>query len=816
MRRVVAASRTMTTAMTTAVRRFGGACSSGRLSSPASSSAASFASRSYSSVKPTRPSAMSRASSFATLSHSSVRGDDRGGRPRLRLGRRKRPAVAAPAPRGVGRSLSFLVNAARASDGSATEGDVVAYGRKGETRVGKIEKADGKAAWVVVEAPDGERVKVTTKSIELNFGREADAGALEAFARATEEATGESEERLSGAWELINEFGTDSEDVIDAFYVSELVFDGGSSDWKNVYAAHRLLKSDVGGVYFKGKAKGAYEPRTGEQIEALRGKIEAERRAEMVENAFLEEIKSAIAAPLDGKPAASALWRPDDEDNDARVRRFEALQAYALGEKFHSPGQKAMADDLLGKLGFQRSPESAIKTLISTGSWSKHENLSVRRYEVPVAFSEDVLAACAAIITNPPIDVDESMRSDLTHLKTYAIDDAGTVEIDDAISVQAIDDDTTRVWVHIADPTRWVERGSPVEVAARRRATTLYYPSEVVPMFPFDIAAGPMSLGGDKCEAMTVRADVNASGEILDYEIMPSFIKLAERYTYDQVNVALKDANGDADLKLLYKVADARDDKRADDGSVTIVLPENSIEVQGASARGGGDDVTVNMSCIDSDTPARMLVAEMMVLVGDIIGQYGARENIPLPYRGQNEPRLMSDDEWDAIPEGICQDIAMRTCMSSSSSGVTPRPHSGLGLEAYVQFTSPIRRFSDFLAHQQVKARVRGEPLPYDADALEAVMEEVGTNVGGAIRSQRETTKYWAAVYFQSQPADARWTATVVKFIRGDDLVLVIFDRLGFETIVKLDRGGILGESLTLRFVDADPHAGNITFARAD
>lgn len=738
-------------------------------------------------------------------------------RERRILRRRRRSAVAPVSPpRAGGRSLSFLVNAASASDASASEGDVVAYARKGETRVGKIEKADGKAAWMVIEAPDGERVKVTTKSIELNFGREADAGALDAFATATEEAAGESEERLSGAWELINEFGTDTGDVIDAFYVSELVFDGGSSDWKNVYAAHRLLKSDVGGVYFKGKAKGVYEPRTGEQIEALKGKVEAERRAEMIENAFLEEIKSAIAAPVDGKPAASALWRPDDEDNDARVRRFEALQAYALGEKFHSPGQKAMADDLLGKLGFQRSPESAIKTLISTGSWSKHENLSVRRYQVPVAFSEDVLAACAAIIANPPIDVDESMRSDLTHLKTYAIDDAGTVEIDDAISVQAIDADTTRVWVHIADPTRWVERGSPVEAAARRRATTLYYPSEVVPMFPFDIAAGPMSLGGDKCEAMTVRADVNASGEILDYEIMPSYIKLAERYTYDQVNAALKDADGDADLKLLYKVADARDDKRADDGSVTIILPENSIEVQGATASGGGDDVAVSMSCIDSDTPARMLVSEMMVLVGDIIGQYGARENIPLPYRGQNEPRLMSDDEWDVVPEGICQDIAMRMCMSSSSSGVTPRPHSGLGLEAYVQFTSPIRRFSDFLAHQQVKAHVRGEPLPYDADALEAVMEEVGTNVGGAIKSQRETTKYWAAVYFQSQPADARWTATVVKFIRGDDLVLVIFDGLGFETIVKLDQGGILGESLTLKFVDADPHAGNITFARAD
>ena len=56
----------------------------------------------------------------------------------------------------------------------------------------------------------------------------------------------------------------------------------------------------------------------------------------------------------------------------------------------------------------------------------------------------------------------------------------------------------------------------------------------------------------------------------------------------------------------------------------------------------------------------------------------------------------------------------------------------------------------------------------------------------------------------------------MVKFIRGDDLVLVIFDDLGYETVVKLDRGAVLGETLTLKFVDADPHAGSTNFARVE
>jgi exoribonuclease-2 len=120
------------------------------------------------------------------------------------------------------------------------------------------------------------------------------------------------------------------------------------------------------------------------------------------------------------------------------------------------------------------------------------------------------------------------------------------------------------------------------------------------------------------------------------------------------------------------------------------------------------------------------------------------------------------------------------------------------------------------LAHHQIKAHLRGEPLPFDVQSIEKVIENVGGIVGGAIRSQRETSKYWASAYFGVQPADARWTATVVKFIRGDDLVLVIFDDLGFETVVKLDRSAVLGETLMLKFVDADPHAGVTNFARVD
>ena len=697
-------------------------------------------------------------------------------------------------------------------------GDVVAYDRKGGKKLGVVVAEDGKANVRARELAHkgnalGEdcAVKIAKKAIEMNFGAMSDGEARAIGEHAAKMAR--DEEAVRSAREVIYEFANEGE-IINAEYVSDVIF--GDVTNKNVYAAHCMLNSTLGNVYFKTKGKDEYEPRTAAQIDALAKKADAEARAGALESAFVDEIRAAIAAPKGAKPEASTLWRYEEEDNGARERRFEALQAYALGEKFYSPGEKAMADDLLGKLGFSRTPESALQTLIASGAWSAHENLSIRRYDVPVEFPEHARDACAAVLAKDPVDPDANTRLDLTHLKVFAVDDAATVEVDDGLSVEALGDDVTRVWVHIADPTRWIECDSALDVVARRRATTLYYPTEIVPMFPLELASGPMSLGGDRCAAMTVRADVAADGSVLDFAITPSYVRLDRRWTYDDVDSELVSKTCDANLRLLYTVAQARYELRAEAGAVTISLPESSLDVKGVNARGEGDEdsITLTMGKVQTDAPSRMLVSEMMVLVGDVVGAYGARENIPLPYRGQNQPRLMTDDEWDRIPEGICQDIAMRMCMSPSTSGATPRPHAGLGLDAYVQFTSPIRRYTDILAHYQLKAHLRGErPLPFaDVQTLERVIEDVGASVGAATRSQRETTKYWSQVYFQRQPADARWRATVVKFIRGDDLVSVIFEDLAFEAVLKLDRGAILGETLIVRFLDADPHAGIINF----
>lgn len=103
------------------------------------------------------------------------------------------------------------------------------------------------------------------------------------------------------------------------------------------------------------------------------------------------------------------------------------------------------------------------------------------------------------------------------------------------------------------------------------------------------------------------------------------------------------------------------------------------------------------------ESAARMLVAEMMILAGEAVGKLGASTGLPLPYRGQDAPRLPAEGVIESLPEGPCKGFALRRCMTRSVVSATPVRHASLALDAYVQVTSPIRRYTDLVAHFNLK-----------------------------------------------------------------------------------------------------------------
>jgi exoribonuclease-2 len=107
----------------------------------------------------------------------------------------------------------------------------------------------------------------------------------------------------------------------------------------------------------------------------------------------------------------------------------------------------------------------------------------LRRSQIPLQFSAKVLEVAQRCLENPPTDSDTN-RLDLTHLKVYTIDDESTTEIDDGLSLEFLENGQQRIWIHIADPTRLLSPGDELDLEARKRTTTVYLPTGMIPCFP--------------------------------------------------------------------------------------------------------------------------------------------------------------------------------------------------------------------------------------------------------------------------------------------------------------------------------------------
>jgi exoribonuclease-2 len=146
-----------------------------------------------------------------------------------------------------------------------------------------------------------------------------------------------------------------------------------------------------------------------------------------------------------------------------------------------------------------------------------------------------------------------------------------------------------QVWVHIADPSRWVAPGSPLAREAARRSKSLYLPTGTVPMFPRALAEGPFSLrAGLPTEAVSVGAALGPDGALLpdSVEVVPSRVAPARRLTYMEVDEMLEACREEDEPQLfaLAEAAAARHAHRLARGAVEILMPECAVRVRGADS----------------------------------------------------------------------------------------------------------------------------------------------------------------------------------------------------------------------------------------
>jgi exoribonuclease-2 len=467
------------------------------------------------------------------------------------------------------------------------------------------------------------------------------------------------------------------------------------------------------GVYFEG-APDAVTAHTAERV----AEIQAARAAKAAEERDWEAFVARAGA---GRVAL------DDE------RYLTDVIALALG--------RSESSRTLRRLGRAQTSEVAHDLLLSIGRWLPADN--------PYPARQNVTTRQPDLSAEP---LPDEPRRDLTHLLALAIDDEGSGDPDDAISP-----DGERLWVHVADVAAVVATDSLADVEARGRAANLYLPEGTVRMLP-DELTDRLALGLQPVSpALSFALAPLSDGDFELLEIVPSWIR-ATRATYEAAETQL----AESPYRELLAIADRNRARRLAGGAIEIELPEVKIKA--------GVDGAVVIRPLPP-LRSRELVREAMLMAGEAVGRLGQATGLPLAYTVQDPPQEGELSPGDLAGAGPSTMWAQRRLMQRSRPSTSPGRHAGLGLDVYVQVTSPLRRYLDLLAHQQLRAHLRGE-APLD---VAAVTLRIGTAdaIAGAVRAaERLSNQHWTLVYLM-QHADWQGEGIVVENKPGRDVVLI-------------------------------------------
>ncbi|KAL6138737.1 hypothetical protein ACLB2K_064016 [Fragaria x ananassa] len=577
--------------------------------------------------------------------------------------------------------------------------------------------------------------------------------------------------------------------------LAEMIF--GSVESLECYCAHLLLSEDE--IYFTVlETKGShsiYGPRPAEQVEELIRRKLAKEAAEKEQQEFVTLLKAVKAMPLDAKPPKSS-WMVEEKIK----HRIESLERYAIDD-CKTDDQRKTAGTILKAMGLVKTASSALNLLIDIGYFPVHVNLDLLKFNIHMHHSDEVISAAESLLSDPT-DPDEIERKDLTHLKVYAIDVDEADELDDALSATRLQDGRIKIWIHVADPTRLVQPGSILDREAMRRGTSVFLPTATYPMFPEKLAMEGMSLQqGEICNAVTVSVVLHSDGSIAEYSVDSSIIRPTYMLTYESASELLHlNLEEESELKMLSEAATLRRRWRHEQGGIDTATLEARIKVVNPE----DPEPVINLYVEDQADPAMRLVSEMMILCGEVIATFGCSNNIPLPYRGQPQSNI-DTSVFAHLPEGPVRSSALVKIMRAAEIDFRkPIRHGILGLPGYVQFTSPIRRYLDLLAHYQIKAFLIGDSPPFSASQLEGIASIVNMNTRVAKRLFNSSLRYWILEYLRRQPKEKRFHALILRFIK-DRIAALLLVEVGLQASAWVSVGSQIGDEVLVRVDEAHP-----------
>lgn len=491
---------------------------------------------------------------------------------------------------------------------------------------------------------------------------------------------------------------------------------------------------------------------------ALRSKAEAEglikkagaKKEEAAEReAFIKRLKQSLSSGTNLNLAEDGKFLQD-------------VEAVALGNSEKSKTMK--------EAGITETPQAAHRILLKTGYWEMEKN--------PWPNRNGHTLHSSSVPVEAPEDSDE--RLDLTHLDAWAIDNAWSADPDDAVSI-----DGETLWVHIADPASTITPDSAADLDARSRGSTLYIPEGAARMLA-DNALDYYALGlSPVSRALSFGITFTETGAVKDVDIRKTRVRVA-RLSYADAS-ARKEAPA---LAPLFAIAERNIERRRDAGGVFIDLPEVHITVAAAE---DSPEKKISISQVASESAADM-VREMMLLAGEAAARFAFKNKIPFQYVSQETPDIPAE-----LPPGLAGEYRKRRSMRSRKVGTIPADHAGLGLGMYSQVTSPLRRYGDLIAHQQLHLHLEGKPLMGTDDMLERIAAGDSASRGCTL-AERSSNLHWILVYLGRHPD---WTGDAVIVEHNGSTATILVPELAQESKIRLESDVELNTVIRVR-------AGNI------
>ena len=603
-----------------------------------------------------------------------------------------------------------------------------------------------------------------------------------------------SEVDIAELWEVVS----DEQDTLTFDDLTELYWGADASPAQQVAL---LLCLDRDSLYFEaGKAgedgKAGYTPRSPSAVEETLAR--RKRQAQQAEEA------DDLVACLEKGELPPAL-------TPHQKMLIDSMREYAVfGDDYT---RSALVKGLLNKMERKAGnlQRLSFDLLVTCGQFVPDEPLELVRDDIAEAFSEDALSAAETV--NQAELLDDSNRLDLTALPTITIDDADTQDRDDALSLERIDGESEgihRLGVHITDAGALIPQGSVLDKVADLRMASLYIPDRKIPMLPTAVSHDKGSLEvGERRAALSLLADINADGEILRFEVKPSVIASDAALSYDEANTAISDsghAHHDM-LSSLHALTEALKRRREAAGAVGIDRAELLIKVVSS------DDVEVKV--VQRNSPAREMVAECMVLCNSLLASFCSDNDIPASYRSQTAPDL--SDLGSGLPPGVeigdggpLRQYLMLRRFAPAQSGNTAAPHGGLGVKAYIQATSPLRRYPDMVMQRQITHYLgAGEPL-YSVEDITSVAGRADVQLRAMGKLEDERRRYWLLKFFKLRmdrtpdDEDASLFDAVVLENQPRRSAMLELNDYPFRVRARLPDAILPGQTVTLRLHSVD------------